>query len=228
MNLVREPDAGNPPVRFDEREVETEHGMRLLRHRRGNPDPEYAEAYPTAPPLDSTHKRIKEGQLRRFATARNHTEGGGHESMEALGCQWFASRYRHKVYVQSCGVIYSAGEAKSDTFQTKNQTSESAVTMRASPCDTAVTSATSHERRKQSSFMLHLRFSTQSRGSTGSLSNASTPNTHSWTRRSGSRLTKRSRDSIPKANSRSANDLFVASPRCRNRLRFSGKVYSGP
>jgi hypothetical protein len=54
MNLVREPDAGNPPVRFDEREVETEHGMRLLRHRRGNPDPEYAEAYPTAPPLDST------------------------------------------------------------------------------------------------------------------------------------------------------------------------------
>ena len=28
MNLVREPDAGNPPVRFDEREVETEHGMR--------------------------------------------------------------------------------------------------------------------------------------------------------------------------------------------------------
>ncbi|MEI8376218.1 MAG: hypothetical protein WCJ35_25640, partial [Planctomycetota bacterium] len=26
MNLVREPDAVNPPVRFDEREVETEHG----------------------------------------------------------------------------------------------------------------------------------------------------------------------------------------------------------
>ena len=24
--LVREPDAGKPPVRFDEREVETEHG----------------------------------------------------------------------------------------------------------------------------------------------------------------------------------------------------------
>ena len=37
MNLVREPDAGNPPVRFDEREVETEHGMRLLRHRPGKP-----------------------------------------------------------------------------------------------------------------------------------------------------------------------------------------------
>jgi hypothetical protein len=55
MTLVREPDAGNPPVRFDEREVETEHGMRLLRHRRGNPETEYVEAYPTAPPLDSTY-----------------------------------------------------------------------------------------------------------------------------------------------------------------------------
>jgi hypothetical protein len=54
MILVREPDAGNPPVRFDEREVETEHGMRLLRHKRGNPETEYVEAYPTAPPLDST------------------------------------------------------------------------------------------------------------------------------------------------------------------------------
>jgi hypothetical protein len=54
MTLVREPDAGNPPVPFDEREVETEHGVRLLRHRRENPDPEYAEAYPTAPVLDFT------------------------------------------------------------------------------------------------------------------------------------------------------------------------------
>jgi hypothetical protein len=53
-NLVREPDARNPPIRFDEREVETEHGMRLLRHSRGNPETEYVEAYPTAPPLDST------------------------------------------------------------------------------------------------------------------------------------------------------------------------------
>jgi len=35
--------------------------MRLLRHSRGNPDPEYVEAYPTAPPLDSTHLRIGGG-----------------------------------------------------------------------------------------------------------------------------------------------------------------------
>ena len=26
VSLLREPDAGNPPVRFDERDVETEHG----------------------------------------------------------------------------------------------------------------------------------------------------------------------------------------------------------
>ena len=38
LDLVREPDAGNPPVRFDEREVETEHGRRILRHNRGNPE----------------------------------------------------------------------------------------------------------------------------------------------------------------------------------------------
>ena len=52
--------SGNPPVRFDQREVETEHGMRLVRHRRGNPDPEYVEAYPTAPPLDSTLSWLSE------------------------------------------------------------------------------------------------------------------------------------------------------------------------
>ena len=28
--------------------------MRLLRHRQGNPETEYVEAYHTAPPLDST------------------------------------------------------------------------------------------------------------------------------------------------------------------------------
>ena len=40
VKSVGEPDAGNPHVRFDEREVETEHGMRLLRHSRGNPETE--------------------------------------------------------------------------------------------------------------------------------------------------------------------------------------------
>ena len=40
-----------------------------------------------------------------------------------------------------------------------------------------------------------------SRGSDGSLSRASTPKTHSWTRRSGSRRTNRSSPSTPRANS---------------------------
>ena len=46
MTLVREPDAGNPPVRFDEREVETEHGMRLVRPERGNPETELCRSLP--------------------------------------------------------------------------------------------------------------------------------------------------------------------------------------
>ena len=46
LTLVREPDAGNPPVRFDEREVETEHGE-LVRHRQAKaPDNGYAEPKP--------------------------------------------------------------------------------------------------------------------------------------------------------------------------------------
>ena len=39
-------------------------------------------------------------------------------------------------------------------------------------------------------------------GSTGSFSRASTPKTHSWTQRRGSRATKRDRPSTPSANSR--------------------------
>jgi len=34
--------------------METEYGMRILRHSRGNPEIDYVEAYPTALPLDST------------------------------------------------------------------------------------------------------------------------------------------------------------------------------
>ncbi len=49
--------------------------MRLLRHIRGNPDTEYAETYPTAPPLDSTirfydapRRRVAQpGQLRQLS-----------------------------------------------------------------------------------------------------------------------------------------------------------------
>jgi hypothetical protein len=43
-------------------------------------------------------------------------------------------------------------------------------------------------------------------GSTGSLSRARTPKTHSWTRRSGSLRTNRSNPSTPRANSPRARD----------------------
>ena len=49
-------------------------------------------------------------------------------------------------------------------------------------------------------------FLSYSLGSTGSLSNARTPKTHSWTRRSGSRRTKRSRPSTPRSKSPRARD----------------------
>lgn len=52
------------------------------------------------------------------------------------------------------------------------------------------------------------------RGSTGSLSRASTPNTHSRTLYRGSLFTKRSNASMPSANSRTASDrLYQGSSR---------------
>src|SRR5262245_10358542 len=65
-------------------------------------------------------------------------------------------------------------------------------------------------------------------GSTGSLSSASTPNTHSWTLRRDSSRTNRSSASIPRANSRAASERLRPRPRERSRSRFAGSVYSGP
>ena len=55
MRLFREPDAGNPPVRFDEREEETELSQTGLRRRGESPANRHREATVTAPLLDSTH-----------------------------------------------------------------------------------------------------------------------------------------------------------------------------
>jgi len=52
--LFREPDAGNPPVRFDEREQETESSPTGLRRRGESPVSSHREAKATAPVLDST------------------------------------------------------------------------------------------------------------------------------------------------------------------------------
>ncbi len=61
-------------------------------------------------------------------------------------------------------------------------------------------------------------------GSTGSLSIASTPNTHSWIRRNGSLRTKRSNASMPSANSRLASERLRPSPRLRSRARCGPSV----
>ena len=55
VRLFREPDAGNPPVRFDEREEETELSQTGLRRRGESPANRHREATVTAPLLDSTH-----------------------------------------------------------------------------------------------------------------------------------------------------------------------------
>ena len=54
VRLFREPDAGNPPVRFDEREQETEPSQTGLRRRRESAVNRHREAKTTAPVLDST------------------------------------------------------------------------------------------------------------------------------------------------------------------------------
>ena len=52
--LFREPDAGNPPVRFDEREQETEPSQTGLRQLRESAVNRHRETKATAPVLDST------------------------------------------------------------------------------------------------------------------------------------------------------------------------------
>ena len=54
VRLFREPDAGNPPVRYDEREEETELSQTGLRWRGESPANRHREATVTAPVLDST------------------------------------------------------------------------------------------------------------------------------------------------------------------------------
>jgi hypothetical protein len=58
VRLFREPDAGNPPVRFDEREEETELSQTGLRRRGESPANRHREATVTAPLLDSTHNQV--------------------------------------------------------------------------------------------------------------------------------------------------------------------------
>jgi len=56
VNFLREPDAGNPPVRFDERDVETEHGGAREAPANERAGQRICLAYTTAPHLDSTRE----------------------------------------------------------------------------------------------------------------------------------------------------------------------------
>ena len=58
VRLFREPDAGNPPVRFDEREEETELSQTGLRRRGESPANRHRKATVTAPLLDSTQNPL--------------------------------------------------------------------------------------------------------------------------------------------------------------------------
>src|SRR5262250_835871 len=59
VSLFREPDAGNPPVRFDEREQETESSQTGLRGHDESPVNNHREATATAPVLDSTRVGVE-------------------------------------------------------------------------------------------------------------------------------------------------------------------------
>ena len=100
---------GKPPVRFDEREVETEHGMRLLRHNRGNPETEYVEAYPTATsrlypsspvPTDCGRSSAREPGIRsregplRAAQERGQPALWTPARLPYRGC-WFLAKWIH-------------------------------------------------------------------------------------------------------------------------------------
>src|SRR6516165_8434310 len=66
VRLFREPDAGNPPVRFDEREEETEPSQTGMRRRGKSPANRHREATVTAPLLDSTHNPLAGTRTRAF------------------------------------------------------------------------------------------------------------------------------------------------------------------
>src|SRR6516165_3548831 len=70
VRLFREPDAGNPPVRFDEREEETEPSQTGMRRRGKSPANRHREATVTAPLLDSTQIPLNE-RLSAFRKSSN-------------------------------------------------------------------------------------------------------------------------------------------------------------
>ena len=83
--LVREPDAGNPPVRFDEREVDTGHGA-LLGHRQTQ-----GPATGKAPPKPPRHLSTLPGRDRRMVPA-NASECQGMQGPRGRLAAWPVGR----------------------------------------------------------------------------------------------------------------------------------------
>ena len=73
VRLFREPDAGNPPVRFDEREEETELRQTGLRRRGESTANRHREASVVAPLLDSTYD-LQESERRRAMWSRRYSD----------------------------------------------------------------------------------------------------------------------------------------------------------
>jgi hypothetical protein len=77
VRLFREPDAGNLPVRFDEREQETGSSQTGLRRHGESPVSSHREAKTTAPVLDSTPHITQYQKAPTFAVSceslKNHT-----------------------------------------------------------------------------------------------------------------------------------------------------------
>jgi len=72
VGLFREPDAGNPPVRFDEREQETEPSQTGLRRRRESFVSSHRETKATAPVLDSTRHSTHRPSLETDSDSRGN------------------------------------------------------------------------------------------------------------------------------------------------------------
>ena len=72
VSLFREPDAGNLPVRFDEREQETGPSQTGLRRRGESQSNTHRETTVTAPVLDSTRLSYNAGFVKYFFSTLLH------------------------------------------------------------------------------------------------------------------------------------------------------------
>ena len=103
--LFREPDAGNPPVRFDEREQETEPCQTGLRRRRESFVSSHRETTVTAPVLDSTQNaRNRDSECNGISTvvrlrlrARELHQLVGLRSGKRLRCEVFEGNSKQAI-----------------------------------------------------------------------------------------------------------------------------------